>query len=205
MRNVGDLLREADPLQDEPMAPFEQRQAQRRVILAAASNERGRPRSNRRAAISLAAALALIVASLLGLRIWAPFIADVHAAVRFEVRLAEEEPAPGLREAKVSGSNRSVYLHDEVVVGNDDISAARLVQGSGRSQYSVSVEFNAAGAKKMQAATADRMGKLMAILLDGQVVMTPVIRSPIGASSMITGNFTKAQAERIVNGITTQR
>jgi hypothetical protein len=32
--------------------------------------------------------------------------------------------------------------------------------------------------------------------------MAPVIRSPIEGSAVITGNLTKAQAERIVKGIT---
>ena len=41
----------------------------------------------------------------------------------------------------------------------------------------------------------------MAILIDGQVVMAPVLRTPISASAVVTGNFTKAEAERIVNGI----
>lgn len=41
----------------------------------------------------------------------------------------------------------------------------------------------------------------MAILLDSQVVMTPVVRVPVGASAVITGNFTKTEAERIVNGV----
>jgi preprotein translocase subunit SecD len=41
----------------------------------------------------------------------------------------------------------------------------------------------------------------MAILLDGKVVMTPVVRSPITDSAMITGNFTRAEAERIADGI----
>jgi preprotein translocase subunit SecD len=41
----------------------------------------------------------------------------------------------------------------------------------------------------------------VAILIDGQVVMAPVVRASLGASATITGNFTRAQAERIVNGI----
>ena len=53
----------------------------------------------------------------------------------------------------------------------------------------------------MRAATANHIGKHVAILLDGQVVMAPVIRSPIGAAAEITGNYTKSQAERIVRGI----
>ena len=39
----------------------------------------------------------------------------------------------------------------------------------------------------------------MAILLDGRVVAAPVVRSPIGRSALLTGNFTRAEAEAIVS------
>jgi preprotein translocase subunit SecD len=102
---------------------------------------------------------------------------------------------------KVSGSGRAVYLHNEAVVNNSDIAAARVVLGGDPSQYSIGVEFNASGADKIRVATGNHIGKPVAILLDGQVVMTPVVRVPIGGSAVITGNFTKAEAERIVNGV----
>jgi preprotein translocase subunit SecD len=150
-------------------------------------------------------ALTVIAASVLGPRVWSVFVGDLQAAaVRFEVRLGEDSPAPGLREAKVSGSDRLVYLHDEVIVTNGDIAVARVVPGPGLSEYSVGIEFKASGAEKMRAATGSHIGKLLAILLDGQVVMAPVLRSPISASARITGNFTRPQAERIVNGIQIQ-
>jgi preprotein translocase subunit SecD len=41
----------------------------------------------------------------------------------------------------------------------------------------------------------------MAVLVDGRVVMAPVVRSPISGSAVITGNFTRADAERIAEGI----
>jgi preprotein translocase subunit SecD len=145
-------------------------------------------------------AVIVIVGLFLGERMWSPVIRDVQAAVRFEVRLAEDGPAPGLREAKVSGTDRSIYLHDEVVVTNGDISAARSVPVGG--EYNIIVEFNASGAGKMRVATGEHIGKPVAILLDGQVIMAPVLRSPIDTSAEITGNFTKADAERIVKGIT---
>jgi preprotein translocase subunit SecD len=156
-------------------------------------------------AVFATVALTLIAASLLGSRVWSVFVGDLQAAaVRFEVRLAEDSPAPGLSEAKLSGSGRSVYLHDDVIVTNSDIAEARVIPGRGPAEYSVGIEFKASGAEKMRAATGSHIGKLLAILLDGHVVMAPVLRSPIGASARITGNFTRPQAERIVNGIQVQ-
>lgn len=202
MKTIGELLRDADPLQHESTYSPSQREVRRQAVLTAASGSRppAGGGSRWRTAAVVTVAVAVIATSLLRSRV-SPFVSELQAAVRFEVRLAENNPAPGLREAKVSGSDRSVYLRDEVIVNNGDIAAARVVPGDGPSQYSIGVEFNASGAGKIRAATGNHIGKPVAILLDGQVVMTPVVRVPIGASAVISDNFTKAEAERIVNGI----
>ena len=202
MKTIKELLQDSDPLQYEPAWPSEQRDLRRKEVIAAASAVPAQRSTGSESRMLLFAAVVLIAiaASLLGSRGWSLFVSDLQAAVRFEVRLAEDQPAPGLREVKVSGSGRSIYLHDEVVVTNSDIAASRLVE-DGPERYSISVEFNASGAEKMRAATGSHIGKPVAILLDGQVVMAPVLRDSLGASAMITGNFTRAQAERIVKGI----
>jgi hypothetical protein len=203
MKSIQNLLQEADPLRYEPTWTSGERDLRRQMLLSVASGARApaRVRSRSRIPVFLTVALMVIVASFLGSRVRLPFVSDLQAAVRFEVRLAEDKPVPGLREAKVSGSDRSVYLHDEAIVNNGDVAAARVVRGGGPSQYSIGIEFNSSGAEKIRAATGNHIGKPVAILLDGQVVMTPVIRVPIGASAVITGNFTKAEAERIVKGV----
>jgi hypothetical protein len=203
MKSIRNLLQEADPLQHEPTWTSGERDFRRQALLAAASGARAPAgvRSRSRIPVFVIVALMVIAASFLGSRVRSPFVSDLQAAVRFEVRLAEDKPAPGLRAAKISGSDRSVYLHDEVILNNGDIASAQVLPGGGPSQYSIGVEFNASGAEKIRAATGNHIGKPVAILLDGQVVMTPVVRVPIGPSAVITGNFTKAEAERIVNGV----
>jgi hypothetical protein len=202
MKTIREVLMHADPLQHEPMLPLNERDFRRQVILSAAlgAGARATIRSRSRIAVLAAFASMLILFSLLGSRVWSPPV-SVQGAVRFEVKLAEEKPAPGLREAKVSGSDRSVYLHDETIVDNGDIAAATVVQGRSPSEYAVDVRFKASGTEKMRAATENHIGKPVAILLDGEVVMAPVVRSPIGASAVVTGNFTRTQAEKIANGI----
>jgi hypothetical protein len=203
VKAIRELLREADPLKHEPTWPSGERDLRRKAILMVASDSRPPARSRLRSRIAVFAAVTLIViaVSFLSSRVWLPFVSNVQAAVHFEVRLAEVKPAPGLREAKVLGSERSVYLYDEAIVDNSDIASAQVVQGSPPSQYAVDVKFNASGAEKMRAATAGHIGKPIAILIDGQVVMAPVVRSAISASAVVSGNFTRAQAEKIVSGI----
>lgn len=52
-----------------------------------------------------------------------------------------------------------------------------------------------------RAATGNHIGKPVAILIDGQVVVAPALRATIGGSAVVSGNFTKEQAERFANGI----
>lgn len=200
MTNITELLRDADPLRHESETSLEQRDVQRRAVLAAATTQNlDTPAWKWRATLLAVFAAIAMLGLFLGGRMWFPVIRDVHASVRFEVRLAEERPAPGLHEAKVSGTGRTIYLHDEAVVTNGDISAARANRVG--SVYEVLVEFNASGAEKMRVATGKHIGKPVAILIDGEVIMAPVLRDPIDNSAEITGNFTKAEAERVVKGI----
>jgi preprotein translocase subunit SecD len=148
----------------------------------------------------------MIVVLFLAERMWSPLVSNVYAAaVRFEVKLAEEKPAAGLREARVSGTDRSVYLHADAIVTNSDILRAYIIQVDHSSQYNVGVEFNPSGTEKVRAATARHIGKPVAILLDGQVVMTAIVREPIAESAVISGDLSRTEAEKIVKGITTIR
>ena len=57
----------------------------------------------------------------------------------------------------------------------------------------------------MRRATTNHLGKPVAILIDGEVVMAPVLRAPIKAEAvMISGDYAKADAQRIVEGIGTR-
>ena len=201
MKSIQDLLQEADPLQHEP--PCDRERARQAILEASFATQfpsRARSRSRSRSTIFVAAALILIVASFFGSHTRSLFVSDLQAAVRFEVKLAEDQPAPGLRQVNRSGSEAPVYVHQEVVVTNGDIASVRLLSGDA-GQYTVEVKFNASGAEKMRRATAPHIGRHVVILIDGQVVAIPLLRSPISESAVVDGNFTKAEAERIVNGV----
>jgi hypothetical protein len=198
MKTVAELLRDADPLRDEPRWSATQRCSARQAVLDT-GQDIDQAASRALAVVSIAACLVIAVAimSVQGSR----SAVDVLAAVRFEVRLAEETPTLGLRETVASISGQRLYLHQEVVVTNSDISGADVVQGDTPSTFGVSVTFNTQGAAKMLRATQSHVGRPMAILLDGEVVLAPVVRSRISTSAVITGNYTKAEAERIAAGI----
>jgi hypothetical protein len=203
MKTVREILRDADPLRHEPHRLEGDRDRLRQAVVAAAADVTTASSAWFRSPIAVLATVALIIVvfAAIGSQIWSHGGATLQAAIRFEVRLAEDHPSDGLRGERVSGSTRVVYLHPEIIVTNDDIAESRVVPGDGSSRFGVGVQFNAAGAQKMREATANHVGRPVAILIDGEVVTAPVLRSPIGTSAVISGDYTEREAERIVNGI----
>jgi hypothetical protein len=163
---------------------------------------RGADRSVRggwRLPIATAFALAAIGVVALGFLPWMQGATSVLAAVRFEVRLAEEQPVPGLVVAQIGNSGQLIYLHPEIVVSNDDIAESSVVDQGGA--VAIAIKFEPGGAERMRQATKGHIGRPMAVLIDGRVVMAPTLRGPISDSAMITGVYTRAEAERVVEGI----
>lgn len=198
MKALAELLRDADPLGYEPRRSAHERRMSRQAIL---DSPRAVEELPRRRTVVVAAVALMLVGIAVGPRYWSSIAVDVVAAVRFELRLAEVNPADGLREFVIPDAGRKIYLHQETVVSNSDIARARVIPGDAASIFSVSVTFNADGAAKILRASQNHIGRPLAILIDGEVVIAPVVRSPITTSARISGNYTKAEAERIVAGI----
>jgi len=205
MTTVSDLLRDADPLRDEPGRSDEDRHRVRALVLAAAANQSRRRApvwQGRRAALLTLVAMLAIVAIAAGSRFWSGGGATLHAAaVRFEVRLAETAFAPGLRPAPIVGSGGVIYLHPEAVVTNDDILRSTVVPNGNGPGFGIAVTFTAAGAGKMERATASHLNAPLALLVDGEVIAAPTLRSPISTSAIVSGNYTQPEAERIAEGM----
>jgi preprotein translocase subunit SecD len=124
----------------------------------------------------------------------------LQAAVRFEARLAETQPIPGLIVARIGNSDRVIYLRPEAIVTNEDIAQSWVTQ-DGPNRYGVSVQLLPDGAQRMRQATAAHIGRPMAILVDGEVVTAPTVRSAVGDSAWINGDYSQAEAQRIADGI----
>ncbi len=203
MTTLKDMLGAADPLRHEKAPTGDQRSRLRHAIMAATASAAEPARIHRRT-IALAGAFAAVVVLLViaSSSMW-PFAGSTaQAAIRFEVRLAEEQPVAGLTAARVANSGRTVYLHPEVVVTNTDIAFSNVIPGNTPSQqFWVDVRLTAAGADKMRQATANHLGRPVAILIDGEVASAPTVKSPIGAAAVISGDFTRAEAEKIASGM----
>ena len=120
--------------------------------------------------------------------------------VFLEIRLAEGEPVRGLTfEAPVKGSEKKVHIHYATVVTNAELLKARVVAIGGR--YEVGITLTPQGAEKMTSATSRHVGRPLAIILDGDIVAVQTVRQAVGSEVAISGDFTQADATRIVAGL----
>jgi len=119
-----------------------------------------------------------------------------------EFYLAETVPAKGLVEITVVSTDRKIYLPKQAVVTNKDIATARLKRDA-NGEIAIAIEFTRSGAKKIAKATEKHKGKPLAILLDGKVIVAPIIRSRISAHAVavIVGITKKVVATRFVAAI----
>ena len=99
------------------------------------------------------------------------------------------------------GTDQRIYLHAEPLVENRDVAQALVVRDDSASAFGVSLTFRAEGAARMLRGASIHIGRPLAILVDRQAVAAPVVRSSITTVAMMSGNYSRAEAERIVSGI----
>ena len=204
MEDLGHLLQRSDPLRHETVRHDAERARIRSAVLAATAESAHPPgvaRLTRFSRLVPVLAMGLLIAVAAVYVTGALRLTPLMAQVRFELRLAEDRPAPGLLVDEVQNSKRLLYLHPETVVGNDDVAQTWVVEAAA-GEYAVGVQFLPEGAARLKQASEAHTGRPMAVLIDGRVVMAPTVRSPMSDSATISGSFNRAEAERIASGMT---
>ena len=124
-------------------------------------------------------------------------------AATLEFRPGSQSSMKGLTEMTVVGTDQKVYISQDVVVSNNDIASAEIMEGFGSPQ--ILIVFTRAGAEKFSQATENNIGKPLGIVIGGQLFSAPIVRQTISTHRMIiSGRFTQEEALRIVNGINTK-
>ena len=99
-----------------------------------------------------------------------------------------------MRETRGAGeAQRRIVVRKRVVVSGENLVDAQPTFQ--QNEPVVSFRFDTAGGKRFGDVTTQSVGKLLAIVLDGEVISAPRIREPIlGGSGIITGSFGVAEA-----------
>jgi preprotein translocase subunit SecD len=92
------------------------------------------------------------------------------------------------------GRSQMIVVRKRVVVSGENLIDAQPTFQQG--QPVVSFRFDAVGGKRFGDATAQNVGRSLAIVLDDRVISAPRIREPIlGGSGVITGSFSVQEAQ----------
>jgi hypothetical protein len=124
-----------------------------------------------------------------------------HEAFTLEFRPASEMPGPGLTEMTLSGSEKSFFVSDEVVLSNADVESAQAAMGP--FQPHVEITFTKEGAERFATVTENNLNKPLAIIVSGRLIAAPIVMDKIvGGKAEIQGTFSEEEARRMARGIT---
>ena len=140
--------------------------------------------------------LAFVVLVLLATGAWA-----ADAVVRVEFRAAEDTAAAPLV-PMTTPDGTTIYVSPHALLTNTDIAAATAEFDSQTGVPIVRLVFTEEGGRKLEEVTTARVGRMIAIVVEGRLMSAPRIMEPISAGeAVITGNFTSSEAERLAAGI----
>ena len=122
---------------------------------------------------------------------------------RFECYLAEEYdddnfPPEDSKVFELDG--KSLALVGKPVITNKHVASAKVKKDS-RGGFELQIELTGEGAIRMGLATQTALEKKMAIVLDGELVMAPVINAVMYESLVVNGDMEKEELERIAKTI----
>lgn len=107
-------------------------------------------------------------------------------------RNADAMLLPGERE----GDRRMVRRQAEV--DGSRVADARAVPDRRTGEWVVHLKFDAEGSRRFAEVTRGAVGRALAIVVDGRVIVAPMIREPIpGGQAMISGSFTARDARQL--------
>ncbi|HKQ85324.1 MAG TPA: protein translocase subunit SecD [Candidatus Acidoferrales bacterium] len=131
-----------------------------------------------------------------------PYASEAEAlAAHNGVLPAGTEIVPGLPDAangQTNGSSSTVYYvvqRAPIVTGRDLESATPTPSTKYPGKYVVSFVLSNVGASRFGPATAENVGKYLAIVLDGKVQLAAVIEERMDNSGQIEGNFSQQDAQ----------
>jgi preprotein translocase subunit SecD len=100
----------------------------------------------------------------------------ISPTVKIEFRLAVENPVEGFEPKEDSG--KKIYLNPKVEISEKDIVFA--YHSKDQNAYpTIFLELNAEGAMKFETLTANNIQKMLAVVVNGELIMAPIIQTKI--------------------------
>ncbi len=115
---------------------------------------------------------------------------DQHADGRVEKVLGKLTLDKPVDQTKV------VYLDEKPILNSDDVLSATGKIENG--QAVIDITFKRKSGKVLYEATEGLIENRLAVVLDGNVLVAPVVRAPIGKDVRLTGNFDKVLVDLLL-------
>lgn len=119
------------------------------------------------------------------------------AKLEFQLVSQDLSAAVGTRSLP-SRSGGNIRVEDEVLMTGDAIDNANVEINPSTNEIEVTLRLNSVGAKTFERITSENVQRQLAIILDGVVQSSPVIRDRIGGgTAVISGGFTPDEANKL--------
>ncbi len=120
--------------------------------------------------------------------------------VRIEFRPASFEPFENALQLTPRYGDQTVWVDTEPILENQHVESAAMATDN-RGNRAVVMSLTDEGARLMWDLTGDQLDRPLAILIDGQLLVAPVVRARIRTHVMITGgrNGLGAEAQQLVD------
>lgn len=197
MTDIQQLLAAGDPLRHDDLTSVDVERLRGRVMAAARSAEPAATLSRRRWV--LAAGTGLVGIALALAPAWLSDGGRLHAAVPFEVRVVAASAAEMTLAITDEATGETLAVRQDVSLDNADLAAARVVPTG--ATFGVEVTFTTAGTAKMRAVTRENVGRRIAVIVDGRVIASPVVRTEVADLGVLSGRYSRSDAERIARAI----
>jgi preprotein translocase subunit SecD len=127
----------------------------------------------------------------------------------FQLRLVDLEPSDQAARMILVHKNKEVtynevlYVQKEVLLDQSALRSAEAVNDKQAKRATITITFTNAGRKEFADVTRRNIGKRLAIVIGGELLTAPTIRSEIAdGKAEITGSFTYPEAREMARKIT---
>jgi preprotein translocase subunit SecD len=121
-------------------------------------------------------------------------------SAKVEFRLVANDDDENCVTMKRKGQDETVKLEGQVVAGNTDIEGAKATKAD-TGGYQIDVMLSESAGRRMKEISTNNLRRQMAIVVDDEVISTPVIIDPVERQVVISGNFSKQEATAIAESL----
>ena len=125
---------------------------------------------------------------------------DEKGSTIFQLRPVQESYDTDLQIMTINNSEKKFFIHDSVLLDNNDIASASVVEFECRSV--VEVNLTKSGGEKFYDITQKYIGRRLGMIVNEKLIAAPMVRAKITKGVLIIdGHFSQKEAQKIAQGI----